>query len=100
MAQCLTLTRDMLLDPIDVSTHTEGLDFASARLLADARARQVTSDPMLLAWYDRQTGDASPRVECCDEKKPGWLIYAESRGGNIVISINREQYVFIYRETS
>lgn len=51
---------------------------------------------MLLAWYDRKRGRFSPNVVCCSERKPGWVVYAESRGGNITIDINDESYVFIY----
>jgi hypothetical protein len=53
---------------------------------------------MLLAWYEAKSGRFSPAVECCSETKPGWLVYAESRGGNIAIDINDQEYVFVYRE--
>jgi hypothetical protein len=52
---------------------------------------------MLLAWYNGRTGEFSPKVTCCGEDKPTWLIYAESRGGDLVIDINDEAYVFVYR---
>jgi len=89
----------MLKDPIDVDISDAPLDFARARTLAEARARQEASDPMLLAWYDRETGRFSPQVTCCGDDKPAWLIYAESRGGDLVIDINRESYVFVYRRS-
>ena len=54
---------------------------------------------MLLAWYDRGAGAFSPQVTCCGDAKPAWLIYAESRGGDLVIDINEEAYVFVYRRT-
>ena len=54
---------------------------------------------MLLAWYDRGAGTFSPQVTCCGDDKPAWLIYAESRGGDLVIDINEEAYVFVYRRT-
>ena len=54
---------------------------------------------MLLAWYDRGAGQFSPQVTCCGDAKPTWLIYAESRGGDLVIDINEEAYVFVYRRT-
>jgi hypothetical protein len=54
---------------------------------------------MLLAWYNGGTGAFSPQVPCCGDDRPGWLIYAESRGGNLVIDINDEAYVFVYRRT-
>lgn len=99
MAGCIPLSREMLRDPIDVDIADAPLDFARARAFAEARARQEAADPMLLAWFDRETGRFSPQVTCCGDDKPAWLIYAESRGGDLVIDINREAYVFVYRRS-
>ena len=98
MADCILLTRAMLKNPIDIGVPDEPLDFARARAIAEARARQEGDEPMLLAWYDRGAGTFSPHVTCCGDAKPTWLIYAESRGGDLVIDINREAYVFVYRK--
>jgi len=38
-------------------------------------------------------------VTCCSDDKPAWLVYAESRGGDLVIDINGESYVFVYRRS-
>jgi len=92
---CISVTKDMLTRPIHL-TVTEALDLTRARTLADQKAREVSGDPMLLSWYDRKRGIFSPDVECCGEDKPAWLIYAESRGGNITVDINDEEYVFVY----
>jgi hypothetical protein len=99
MTGCIPLSREMLRDPIDIDVTDAPLDFAQARGLAEARARQEAADPMLLAWYDRGAGRFSPQVTCCGDDKPAWLIYAESRGGDLVIDINREAYVFVYRRS-
>jgi hypothetical protein len=99
MTECIPLSREMLKDPIDIAVADEPLDFSRARALADRRAREVGDDPMLLAWYNRGTGEFSPRVTCCRDDKPAWLTYAESRGGDLVIDINAEAYVFVYRRT-
>jgi hypothetical protein len=53
---------------------------------------------MLMAWYESSSGSFSPNVQCCSEHKPGWVVYAESRGGHITIDIKDEEYIFIYRE--
>jgi hypothetical protein len=98
MAACVTLKREMLNNPIHLKVAGE-VDFARARALAEARAREAGGEPMLLAWYNRVTGEFSPQVTCCGEDKPTWLIYAESRGGNLVIDINDEAYVFVYHRT-
>ena len=99
MAGCIPLSREMLKDPIDIGVRDEPLDFARARAIADRRARELGPEPMLLAWFDRGAGAFSPQAPCCGDDKPGWLIYAESRGGNLVIDINDEAYVFVYRRT-
>jgi hypothetical protein len=96
MLECVPLRRDMLRDPIDVQVAEEPLDFPRAKAIADDRARQMDPDAMLLAWYNRQTGEYSPPVSCCGEDRPTWLIYAESRGGDLIIDLNREAYVFVY----
>ena len=99
MAGCIPLSREMLKDPIDIGVPDEPLDFARARAIADRRARELAPKPMLLAWYDRGAGAFSPQVTCCGDAKPAWLMYAESRGGDLVIDINQEAYVFVYRRT-
>lgn len=96
MAACIELTREMLISPIRLSINDKDLHFATAREFADGKAFEINPDAMLLAWFDRKSGEFSPRVECCNDKKPGWLVYAETRGGRIVIDINDEEYVFVY----
>jgi hypothetical protein len=97
MAECKILTREMLRNPVDIRLKDENLTFPQARKLAERRARELAPVPMLLAWYDRRTGRYSPDVPCCREDKPAWLSYAESRGGDLIIDINDEEYVFVYR---
>jgi hypothetical protein len=87
----------MLRNPIEVRVEDDGLDFVNAKAAADREAGKRSGDPMLLAWYDGRTGKFSPQVTCCGEDKPAWLIYAESRGGKMVIDINDEDYIFVYR---
>ena len=96
MSVCVTFTKEMLRSPITISIPGETLTFVTAKEIADSKAKRISSGAMLLAWFDKKTGEVSPRVECCREDKPGWLVYAESRGGDIAIDINDEEYVFIY----
>lgn len=94
--KCAVITRNHLTNPISVRVKDKTLDFAAAKEIADAKARELHPEPMLLGWYDGATGRFSPNVECCSEEKPGWLVYAESRGGNVTVDINDETFVFIY----
>ena len=98
METCVPLTKDMLKNPVQLQVKDEELDFSRAKQMADQEAKKLTADPMLLAWYDAKTGQYSPPVSCCgDDDRPAWLIYAQSRGGNIYIDINGLDYVFVYR---
>lgn len=96
MATCKLVDKQMLTNAIDVSANAN-LSFGEAREIADQKASEVTDEPMLMAWYEKKTGKFSPQVECCSEEKPGWLVYAESRGGNVIVDINSQEYVFVYR---
>jgi hypothetical protein len=98
MSTCAVLERNMLPNPVDVHVNEDELDFNRARLLSDERANELVENPMLMSWYDRNTGRFSPDVTCCSEDKPGWVVYAESRGGNLSVTVNNEQYVFIYAD--
>jgi hypothetical protein len=96
MTDCTHVTRDMLTHPIDVRIEDSSVDFFSARVIADRRARELAADPMLLAWFDRKSRKFSPDTICCDRDKPSWLVYGESHGGDITVDINNEDYVFVY----
>lgn len=98
MATCCTLTKHMLPHAVSIRVDEPLTDLTAARRIADQKAAELASEPMLLAWYEAKSGRFSPAVECCSETKPGWLVYAESRGGNIAIDINDQEYVFVYRE--
>lgn len=97
MISCAELTPDML--PNRHAVHGDkDTGFQQARELAGKEARKHMTDPMLLGWYDRITGAFSPQVECCSEEKPGWVVYAESRGGTLTVDVNNGAYYFIYRD--
>lgn len=98
MGTCRSLSREMLPNRIGLDFEDTPLDLKAARLLADQKAQEVLSEPMLLAWYERDTGRFSPQVECCGEEKPSWVVYAESRGADLSVDINRQTYVFIYHD--
>ena len=98
MSTCEILERNMLPNPVELSVDEENLDFKRARLLSDEIANEMIESPMLMSWYDRETGRFSPDVTCCSEDKPGWVVYAESRGGNLSVTVNEEKYVFIYAD--
>ena len=87
--------KKFLTNPIHIKS--ESLDFKTAKQIATQKARELFSDPMLLAWYQAKTGEYTPKTECAAGDKPAWIVYAESRGGDITIDIYDEEYIFIYK---
>lgn len=71
------------------------LDFDTAQRLARALASRQGAEPMLLAWFDRRRGQASPDIPEC-QRLPGWLAYAQGHGGNLTVDINGGEYLFIF----
>ena len=81
---------------IKIQADNPALDFESAKDIAKLKAKEVCDDPMLLSWYNRETGESYPNLECGPGDKPAWVTYAESRGGDLTVDVNQGQYVFIY----
>ena len=99
MERCEIPKEDMLPNPVHHKLEESGLDFERAQKAAKNLAMTYFSDAMLLSWFDRKAGRYSPQVvECCKEGgPPSWIEYATSRGGNLTIDINDEEYVFVFR---
>ena len=72
------------------------LDFVDAQAQAKQKAREFGDDAMLLSWHQGRTGKSFPDVECGRQGKPGWILYAESRGADLVIDINDGDYIFLF----
>ena len=81
---------------IKIKNDHPALDFITAKNFAKQKAREMCADPMLLSWYNGKTGESYPNLECGPGDKPAWIIYAESRGGDLTIDVNGGLYVFIY----
>lgn len=81
---------------IKITVDDPALDFTEAKAFAKQKAKELCADPMLLSWYNGKTGESYPNLECGPGDKPAWIIYAESRGGDLTFDINQGEYVFIY----
>ena len=81
---------------IELNIAKPGLDIAAAKDMAIQKARELCDDPMLLSWYQGKTGESYPDLECGPGDKPAWIIFAESRGGDLTIDINGGLFVFIF----
>ena len=81
---------------IKVETDDPNLDFLKAKDLAKQKAKEYCADPMQLSWFQGETGESYPNLECGPGDKPAWIVFAESRGGDLTIDINDGQFVFIF----
>lgn len=82
---------------VNVNTEdADTLDFKDARQLAKEKAREISSNPMMLAWKNGKTGEYYPTHECGTTQKPAWIVYAEARGANLTIDINNGDYIFLW----
>ena len=85
------------MQEIDLLVNGCEVDFATARKIALAVAGQDEEEPMLIAWNDKARDKHSPSCLQCEIKgAPGWEIYGRNHGGRLRISINHDEYVFIY----
>ena len=89
-------TKDYPGHHLQLKVDNPSLDFAEAKDFAKQKAKETCADPMLLSWYQGKTGESYPNLECGPGDKPAWIVYAQSRGGDLTININEGQYVFIY----
>jgi hypothetical protein len=81
---------------IKIEIDNPDLEFSGAKDIAKLKAKETCADPMLLSWYQGKTGGSYPNLECGPGDKPAWIVYAESRGGDLTIDIDEGQFVFIY----
>jgi hypothetical protein len=81
---------------IKLQVDAPDLDLATARQIAKRKASEFSAEAMLLAWHNGRSGESHPRYECGGGNRPGWIVFAESRGGNLVIDINDGDYTFIF----
>jgi hypothetical protein len=86
----------LLTNPARVLSGDPDLGFEDARDLARAEARKRSDDPMLLSWYVGRTGESYPRIECGTGDRPAWIVYAESRGGDLPVVVDDGAYVFYF----
>lgn len=81
---------------IKIQVDDKNLDFIQAKDIAKQKAKTICADPMLLSWYQGKTGESYPKFECGSRDKPPWVVFAEARGGDLVIDINQGEFIFMY----
>lgn len=81
---------------IDITLQDKPLDYSSARAVAQPLAEKAAGETMLVAWFDAKNNAGHPDVQECTGDKPGWLAYAESHGGNLLVNINGGEFIFVF----
>ena len=85
------------MKPVEITLSGVEIDYDLARELARSVAEQNNPDAFLVSWSDKSRGLHSPKCLQCEIKdKPGWEVYGANHGGQLRISVNHDQYVFIY----
>lgn len=74
----------------------DDLDFKKASDLARTRAREINKDAMMLAWFNRRSGEGFPDYDCGASDKPPWRVFAEARGANLTVDVNDGDFIFLY----
>ena len=95
MAQIHSVTENQSNEYIEMQINGESLDFNMAKQAAKDKAFEVCDHPMILSWKNGKTGESHPDYECGVNDRPFWIRYAEGRGANLTIDINRGEYVFM-----
>jgi hypothetical protein len=95
MAQIRHVTDNQNNEYINMDIPGPDLDFGSAKQAAKDKAFERCDHPMILSWKNGKTGESHPDYECGVESKPFWIRYAEGRGANLTIDINKGEYVFM-----
>ena len=86
------------MEQVNLQLSGMAMDFELARRLATILANQGHQEERsLIAWNDQGRNKHSPCCLQCEIKgEPGWEVYGRNHGGKLRVSINKDQYVFIF----
>ena len=85
---------------LHISSPDLTLGFNQSLKLATAAAENLLGENMLLSWYDRERNYESPaHVSECHTHcaTPGYIDFAASHGGELVIDFEQGRFVFCFR---
>lgn len=83
----------------EIHLAVEGMEVGFEQAMAMARLLAAPEDEevMLISWNDRLRDKHSPCcLQCEIHGAPGWEIYGKNHGGRLRISVNHDEYVFIF----
>jgi len=81
---------------IVLQVDTPDIDFSTAREIAREAVQKTGADAMLLSWHNKKTGEFYPKTECGRDDRPPWVVFAESRGANLIVDINDGDFQFYF----
>jgi len=81
---------------IALNVDTPDIDFSAAREIAREAVQELGTDAMLLSWHNKKTGEFYPKTECGRDARPPWVVFAESRGANLIVDINGGDFRFYF----
>jgi hypothetical protein len=72
-------------------------DFESCREFAKTLAKRDNPETTLISWSNSLRNSRSPCCLGCQiGDEPGWEVYGRTHGGRLRISVNNDDYVFIF----
>jgi len=95
MTQIHHVTENQSEEYINMNMDAPDLDFGTAKQAAKDKAFEKCDHPMILSWKNGKTGESHPDYECGINERPFWIRYAQGRGANLTIDINKGEYVFM-----
>ena len=93
MGQIHKITENQSKEYINIDL--ENVDFLTAKQAAKDKAFEKCDHPMILSWKNGKTGESHPDYECGVNATPFWIRYAQGRGANLTIDINKGEFVFM-----
>ena len=96
MAELQATSSEYTLETVALTVEDPDLDLAAASQLAKTEARNINSNAMMLSYHSEKTGEFWPAYDCGGNGRPPWIVFAESRGYNLKIDINKGEYEFFY----
>lgn len=76
MADPRRITRDMLHRPIDVHVNGTPLNLKNAKVIADEKALEFSSNPILLAWFEKKQAVTLPISYMVHKRnRAGWYTH-------------------------
>lgn len=95
MVQIRNMTENLSKEYVHLEADKGEIDFITAKQMAKDKAFEHCDHPMILSWKNGKTGQTHPDYECGANERPFWIRYAEGRGANLTIDINKGEYIFM-----